>query len=181
MGNAMELCCCWANRSGWHAEHSYIIDKYCGITKVLEQHLREIIEPLVIHAGMELVQVEYLRTQSGMTLRITIDKDGGVSVDDCAHISRLVSDVLDVKDPIPGAYNLEVSSPGINRPLVREEDFRRFAGEKVYIKTRTMRDGRRRYRGILRGIEDGAVRVEAADGLYAIPFVEISRARLDII
>ncbi len=135
----------------------------------------------MLHAGMELVQVEYLRAQAGMTLRITIDKAGGVSVEDCAQISRLVSDVLDVKDPIPGAYNLEVSSPGINRPLVKEDDFRRFAGEKAYIKTRTMIDGRRRYRGIIKKIEDGRVHVEASDGEFVIPFDEISRARLDII
>ena len=130
---------------------------------------------------MELVNVEYLRGPKGMTLRITIDREGGVSVDDCAQVSRLVSDVLDVKDPIPGHYNLEVSSPGINRPLVKRRDFERFAGEKVFIKTRTMMDGRRRYRGILEKLEGDTVFVRAADGLYSIRMDDIARARLDII
>jgi len=147
----------------------------------LEQKIREIVEPLVLHAGMELVNVEYLRGSKGMTLRITIDREGGVSVDDCAQISRLVSDVLDVKDPVPGHYNLEVSSPGINRPLITRRDFERFTGEKVYIKTRNMIDGRRRYRGILEKVEDDTVYVRAVDGLYAVRIEDISRARLDII
>ena len=148
---------------------------------MLEQKIQEIVEPLILHAGMELVNVEYLRERGGMTLRITIDKDGGVTVDDCAFISRLVSDVLDVKDPIQGRYNLEVSSPGINRPLVREKDFERFSGEKVYIKTKKMIDGRRRYRGILEKIDEGRVFVKAGQDLFVIPFEDIARARLDII
>ncbi len=147
----------------------------------MEQKIREIVEPLILHAGMELVNVEYLRGSKGMTLRITIDKEGGVSVDDCAQVSRLVSDVLDVKDPIPGHYNLEVSSPGINRPLITKRDFERFVGEKVYIKTRTMIDGRRRYRGILEKVEDNTVYVRGTDGIYPIRIDDISRARLDII
>ena len=147
----------------------------------MEQKIREIVEPLILHAGMELVNVEYLRGQKSMTLRITIDKEGGVSVDDCAQVSRLVSDVLDVKDPIPGHYNLEVSSPGINRPLITKRDFKRFVGEKVYIKTRAMTDGRRRYRGILEKVEDNTVYVRGTDGIYPIHIDDISRARLDII
>ncbi len=147
----------------------------------MEQKIREIVEPLIIHAGMELVNVEYLRGSAGMTLRITIDKEGGVSIDDCARVSRLVSDVLDVKDPIPGRYNLEVSSPGINRPLITRRDFLRFSGEKVYVKTKTMIDGRRRYRGVLERVDGDTVYVRAADGLYPIRIEDISRARLDII
>jgi len=125
--------------------------------------------------------VEYLRGPKGMTLKITIDKEGGVNIDDCAQVSRLVSDVLDVKDPIPGHYNLEVSSPGINRPLITRRDFERFTGEKVYLKTRTMINGRRRYRGMLEKVEDDTVFVRTADGLHPIRMDDISRARLDII
>ncbi len=130
---------------------------------------------------MELINVEYLRGPKGMTLKITIDKEGGVNIDDCAQVSRLVSDVLDVKDPIPGHYNLEVSSPGINRPLITRRDFERFTGEKVYLKTRTMINGRRRYRGMLEKVEDDTVFVRTADGLHPIRMDDISRARLDII
>ena len=147
----------------------------------MEQEVRKIVEPLILHAGMELVNVEYMRGPSGKTLRITIDKPDGVSLDDCVYISRVVGDLLDVRDPLPGHYNLEVSSPGINRPLVKKDDFKRFLGEKVYIKTKAMIDGRRRYRGILEKVGDKVVYVKAQDGLFPIPFDNISRARLDII
>ncbi len=147
----------------------------------LEHKIQEMVEPLILHAGMELINIEYLRERGGMTLRITIDKEGGITVDDCAFISRLASDVLDVKDPIQGRYNLEVSSPGINRPLVREKDFERFSGEKVFIRTKNMLNGRRRYRGILEKIDEGKVFVKAGEDVFVIPLEDIARARLDII
>ena len=79
--------------------------------------IRALVEPIIAASGLELVDVNYYRGPQGMTLRLILDKNGGVGIDDCAEISRLVGDVLDANDPIGGAYNLEVSSPGINRPL----------------------------------------------------------------
>ncbi|MBW1671652.1 MAG: ribosome maturation factor RimP, partial [Deltaproteobacteria bacterium] len=90
--------------------------------------VRALVEPVVVYAGMELIDVEYGREPSGVILRLTIDKPGGVTIDDCSDISRLAGDLLDAKDSVPGSYNMEVSSPGINRPLKKKDDFERFAG-----------------------------------------------------
>ncbi len=138
-------------------------------------------EPLINHAGMELVHLEYTGSPSGMVLRLFIDKPGGVTIDDCAYVSRIISDLLDVKDPIPEHYNLEVSSPGINRPLVRLKDYTRFAGERVFIKTREPVQGRKRFKGVLKGIDQGIITIDLDDGEYGIPLDLVARARLDII
>jgi len=110
-----------------------------------------------------------------------MDKEGGVTLDDCTRISRIVSDLLDVHDPVPGSYNLEVSSPGINRPLVKIEDYERFAGQKVVIKMVRAMDGRKRFKGMLKGVRHGNIVVESADGEFVLPIDEIKKARLDII
>ena len=146
-------------------------------TDNIEETIRVLVEPLVLHAGMELLGVEY----AGSRLVLTIDKPGGVTVDDCAHVSRIVGDLLDIKDPVPGRYNLEVSSPGINRPLTREEDFTRFAGEKIVLKTKDPINGRRRFKGTLEGMEDGLIRLSSGKDTFEIPFDRIARARLDIL
>ncbi len=149
--------------------------------KQIETKVSELLEPLVIYNQMELVCVEYLKGPRGPVLRLIIDKTGGVSLDDCARISRVASDVLDVHDPVPGSYNLEVSSPGINRRLVKDEDYERFSGEKVLIKTSDSIQGRRRFKGILRGLRDGQVIVEASGEEFALPLELIAKARLDIL
>ena len=143
--------------------------------------VRALIEPVVVYTGMELVDVEYGRGPSGTVLRLTIDKPDGVTVDDCADISRLVGDLLDAKDFVPGSYNLEVSSPGINRPLKKRDDFERFAGQKVLIKTREPIDGRRNFRGILHGIRENFIVVSTEKTVFNIPFELVAKARLDII
>jgi ribosome maturation factor RimP len=143
--------------------------------------MKALIEPIVIYAGMELVDVEYGREPSGIVLRLTIDKPGGVTIDDCSDISRLAGDLLDAKDPVPRSYNLEVSSPGINRPLKKKGDFERFAGQKVLIKTRELIDGRRNFRGVLHGIREDFIVVSSEKTTFNIPFKLIAKARLDII
>ncbi len=143
--------------------------------------VRDLVEDLIVHEGMELVNVEFTTGPGGNILRLTIDKPGGVTLDDCVDISRTVSDILDVHDPIPASYNLEVSSPGINRPLVRPADFERFSGEKVFVKTEVPFRSRRRFKGILRGRQDDAAIVETSEETYAIPFEIITKARLDIL
>ncbi len=132
-------------------------------------------------SGLELIDVDYFRGPGGMVLRLIIDKPGGVTVDDCADVSRLVGDLLDVEDPIPGSYNLEVSSPGINRPLKRPEDFERFKGEKAYIQLAQMMGGRKRFRGTLAGMVQGRILLDVEGKITEIPFDQVSRARLDII
>ena len=135
-------------------------------------------DPLCEAEGMELVHVEYQREPRGRILRLYIDKPGGVKVDDCVHISRQVSDLLDVSLDDIGAYHLEVSSPGIDRPLGRERDFNRFKGRKTQIKTSRPVEGKKTFKGVLGGISDGAVSLAMGDRTVAIPFEEIRRARL---
>jgi ribosome maturation factor RimP len=147
----------------------------------IREVVRALVEPVVLHAGMELVDVEYGPGPSGLVLRLIIDRPGGVTLDDCTYIGHLVGDLLDGRDPVPGRYNLEVSSPGINRPLKKREDFGRFADHKVLIKTREPINGRRNFRGILQGIKGDLVLVSSEEVVFAIPFDKIAKARLDII
>ncbi len=149
--------------------------------KRITEEVRKLAQPMVKALGIELVDVEYVRGPSGMVLRLTIDKNGGVSLDDCVEVSHVIGDVLDVHDPVPGAYNLEVTSPGINRPLKRAEDFDRFSGEKAYVETISPLENRKRFRGILRGHRGGSVIMECHDGVHEIPLEQIKKARLDII
>lgn len=143
--------------------------------------IRALVEPVVVYAGMELIDVEYGREPSGMVLRLIIDKPGGVTIDDCSHISRLAGDILDAKDLVPWSYNLEVSSPGINRPLKKKDDFERFAGQKVLIKTREPIDGRRNFKGILNGTKENFIVVSSEQTTFNIPFELVAKARIDII
>ena len=139
-------------------------------------------EPVLTQAGLELIDVEYQREQQGMVLRFTIDKPGGINVDDCTDVSRVIGDILDVKDPIPGRYHLEVSSPGINRPLKRPADFARFAGQDVLIRTSAPLNGKRTFRGRLEGYgQDGMIRLTTGGEEFRIPLDQVAKARLDIL
>lgn len=117
-------------------------------------------EPVIEALGLRLVRVT-ISAQGGKTVQIMADRPGGaITVDDCATISRQLSPLLDAHDPIEGGYTLEVSSPGIARPLVRPSDFDDWAGFEVKIELKEMIDGRRRFRGVLDGFEDGEVRLK---------------------
>lgn len=119
-------------------------------------------EPVINELGLRLVRVSIL-TQSGTTVQIMADKpDASISVDECALISRRLSPLLDAHDPISGGYTLEVSSPGIARPLVRASDFEDWAGHEAKIELTEMIDGRRRFRGTLEGFENGEVLLRLA-------------------
>src|SRR5439155_18172291 len=120
--------------------------------------------------GLEIFDVQFRREASGMVLRVRIDRPGraasaeeSVSVDDCAHVSRDLSAVLDVEDLVPTAYTLEVSSPGLDRPLRRDDDYRRFAGRRAKIVMREKVDGQGFFRGTLRGLEGTDVLIDAED------------------
>ena len=130
--------------------------------------------------GFDLVLVRVLGN-ARRTLQVMAepsDRSRLMRVEDCAEISHALSAVLDVADPIQGAYSLEVTSPGIDRPLVRQEDFARFAGEEAKLETELPFDGRRRFTGILRGIEADAVLLESTGETLRIPFLAIRKARL---
>lgn len=138
----------------------------------------DLIEPLCQAEGMELVQVEYQRETRGRILRLYIDRPGGVTLDDCVHISRQSGDLLDVFLEDTGSYSLEVSSPGVNRPLVKQSDYQRFKGRRAKIKTMRPINGQKNFKGVIAGISEGLVKLADQDAVIGIPFTEIARAHL---
>jgi len=146
----------------------------------LLQEVREVVEPILQSQGFELVDLEYQRESRGWVLRIFLDREGGVTLDDCAGVSHEVGAVLEVKDVIPTAYVLEVSSPGLTRPLKKPEDYHRFRNQLVKIKLFQPLDGRRNFKGILLGLEVETVRVEADGQVFEIPLQSIAKANLEI-
>ncbi|MCB1351639.1 MAG: ribosome maturation factor RimP [Rhodobacteraceae bacterium] len=144
----------------------------------IDRRLAGIVTPTIEGLGFELVR---LRLMSGKktTLQIMAERpEGGIEVEDCARISRAVSAVLDVEDPVAGEYNLEVSSPGIDRPLTRLKDFERYDGYEVKIETAELIDGRRRFKGMLEGVEDGEVLIAIQEGTIGLDFDLIADAKL---
>ncbi len=144
----------------------------------IHQQVEEIAESLLTSEGMELVDLEYRREGRRWVLRLFIDKEGGVNVDDCARISRELGDLLDVKDVVPQAYVLEVSSPGLNRRLRKREDFSRFAGRKVQLRLVSPIDGRKNIQGELVGIEGEKVVVAIPEGRFSVALKDIAKANL---
>ncbi|MEL6465794.1 MAG: ribosome maturation factor RimP [Pseudomonadota bacterium] len=144
----------------------------------IDRRLAEIITPVIEDLGYELVRVR-LMSGKETTLQIMADKpDGGIEVDDCAAISTAVSATLDVEDPILDAYTLEVSSPGIDRPLTRLKDFDMFEGYEAKLETDELIDGRRRFKGVLAGVDDDEVLINVAEGTIGLKFEWLSDAKL---
>lgn len=142
-------------------------------------NLRTLLEPAVVALDCELVGIEYLPSGKHSLLRIYIDKPGGVTVDDCSAVSYQVSGLLDVEDPVPGHYTLEVSSPGLDRPLFQAQDFERFAGHEVKLRTRFPIEGQRNFRGLLQGLQEQQVVIEEHDGKrVSLPLDQVEQARL---
>jgi ribosome maturation factor RimP len=140
--------------------------------------LHKLFEPGIRALGYELVDVEYAADGGRNVLRIYIDRPAGITVDDCAKVSRQLSAILDVEDPIPEQYVLEVSSPGLDRPLVKREDFERFSGQQVKVRMREAVTGRRNFKGTLVGVEGDAIVVNVDQERYSLPMAKIERARL---
>lgn len=140
----------------------------------------DLAEPILTDRGLELVDVECRREARGQIVRVLVDREGGVDLESLAKLSRELSDHLDVGDVIEGAYTLEVSSPGINRPLRTADQFRRYVGKKVRVRTWAPVGGRRNFTGRLADVSDLAVRVEVEGGdEISIPFPEIERANYE--
>ena len=142
--------------------------------------VRQVVEPILESQGFELVDLEYQRESQGWVLRIYLDREGGISLDDCAGMSHEVGAVLEVKDLIPSAYILEVSSPGLTRPLKKPEDFNKFRNQMVKIKLYEPLDGRKNFKGTLMGLEGDRVRVEVEQRVYELPLQRIAKANLEI-
>ena len=144
-----------------------------------ETGLNKLIEPLVEELGCELWGIEKLQQGRQVVLKIYIESAEGINVDDCARVSRQVSAILDVEDPIPGEYMLEVSSPGVERRLFKPEHFNVCKGEKVQITLRQAFDGRRKFKGLLCGLEDEEVVIRVDDAQeIVLPMDSIERARV---
>ena len=145
----------------------------------------ELAQPLLDSQGLELVELEYRREGRAMVLRLFIDKPGGITLDDCAEVSRELSELLDVEEVIQDHYTLEVSSPGLNRPLKKEADYLRYQGRLVKVKTfdqvaDDQGNLRKTFLGELLGLEEGMVRLKLREGqTAAIPLAKVAKANLE--
>lgn len=144
------------------------------------EEVRQVVEPILESQGMELVDLEYRRESQGWVLRLYIDRQGGISVNDCAEASGEVGAVLEVRDLIPNPYVLEISSPGLSRPLKKREHFEKYQNRLVKIKTFEPVEGRRNFKGTLLGLEGESVRLEVEGRIYEIPFQNIAKANLEV-
>lgn len=151
----------------------------------IEAQVVRLAQPILDSMGLELVELEFKKVGRSFVLRLFIDKQGGVNLDDCAEVSRELSLVLDVEDCIPNRYTLEVSSPGLDRPLRTEADYSRYAGRLAVVKTtELLKDEkgspRKTFLGTINGVEEGAVVINLKEGRLArIPLDKIVKARLE--
>ena len=143
--------------------------------------LEALAERALAALGLELVQLVYRKEGPRWVVRLFIDREGGVTLDDCSRASEQFSTVLEVEDAIPHSYTLEVSSPGLDRPLAGERDYRRFTGRRARLKTKRPLDGQRNFQGTIAGYADDQVRLSLPDGCeVAIPILEIASGRLEV-
>lgn len=147
---------------------------YMAVTDQIEQLIETPIESL----GYELVGIEYIKHGRDAVLRIYIDSEQGISIEDCERVSHQVSGILDVEDPISAAYSLEVSSPGFDRPLFKARDFDRFVGSEAKISMKLPIEGRRNFTGLLQGFSDGEILIEVDGEVYGLPLSKLAKARL---
>jgi ribosome maturation factor RimP len=151
----------------------------CGVFMAsIQERLTELFEPAVSALGCELWGLEYLTQGRRALLRVYIDKAGGVGVEDCERVSRQVSSLLDVEDPIRSEYTLEVSSPGMDRPLFRLEQFQANVGERVALRLRQPFEGRRKFTGLLKTVENEEIVLEVDDEEYLLPYELIDKANV---
>jgi ribosome maturation factor RimP len=152
----------------------------------ITEQVRRLLEPILLRDGYELVEVEWVRGGGRWTLRLYVDKPGGFGLEDCQAVSHLADPILDVADFIEPAYDLEVSSPGLERPLRKPADFDRFAGQRAHLKTFGPVAGtapgspaRKQWTGLLRGFKDGAVELTVDGALHRVPHDQIAKANLE--
>jgi ribosome maturation factor RimP len=142
------------------------------------QQIQGMLEPTVEAMGFELWGVEYLSQGRHSLLRLYIESEQGITVDDCAAVSEQAGSVLDVEDPISGEYTLEVSSPGVDRLLFRLDQYPGYLGETLELRLRSPFEGRRRFRGTLRGIEEQDIVIQVDDHEYLLPYSAVEKARV---
>lgn len=155
-----------------------------NVKQTVEARAHEVLDPIIAGEGLELVDLEYVREREGWVLRLFIDKPGGrVGLDECSQVSRAVDPVLDVEDFIPQEYSLEVSSPGVDRPLRKPAHFERVKGQKVKVKTfgpLGEPPGRKNFSGLLAEVHPDGITVEVEGaGAFRIPYKDIAKANLE--
>ena len=143
------------------------------------ERIENAVEPLLAQEAAELVDIEWLHEHGRQVLRFYLDKKGGITLDDCEHLSNRIGALLDEADLVPGSYVLEVSSPGLDRVLKKEKDFARFAGKAVQVRLKVPQDGRRNFKAVLQGSVDGKVVIECEGARFEFPLGLIEEARLD--
>lgn len=150
-------------------------------TPKIKATVEEMVLPYLQENGFELVDVEYVKEGSNWFLRVFVDKDGGIDIDDCGRISEYLSEKLDAEDPISSAYFLEVSSPGAERPLKKAEDVSNAVGKDVFVTTYEPVDGLKEFEGRLLSFENDELVITVGKKDYAIPYNKVASARLAII
>ena len=148
--------------------------------KLVVDRVRAIADPVLSNEGMELVEIEYRREARGWVLRLFIDKEGGVTVDDCSRISQELGRALDVEDFILVPYTLEISSPGLARPLKNEKDFIKYRNHWIRVKTFNPVQNRRQFKGKLIGVTENRIEMEVDGGVFQIPLSDVAKANLEI-
>lgn len=143
--------------------------------------VEELVQPFLDENGFELVDIEYVKEGGNWFLRVYVDKEGGIDIDDCGRISEYLSVKLDEKDPIPSAYFLEVSSPGAERPLKKTQDYHKAVGEHVFVTTYEPVDGLKEFEGKLISFDEQTVEIEVGKKMHVIPFAKVASARLAIV
>lgn len=141
-------------------------------------HLWELFEPVVNGMGYDLIEIEHFPNPKHGVLRLYIDKEEGITIDDCSDVSRQISALIDVEDPVRGQFNLEVSSPGMDRPLRRVKDFQRFTGSKVKLKTMMPLDGQRNFSGRLLEADEDSLTIETDTEEITLPMSALEKARI---
>lgn len=141
--------------------------------------VEKLAQPLLESEGITLIDVEYRREPRGLTLRLIVDKEGGINLQDCSEISSQFGDLLDAKIDVHGPYNMEVSSPGLDRALTKPRHFAHFTGRQVVLRTREPIDGKKNLKGTLSRFSDGIITLDAEGKSVEVPYESILKARLD--
>ncbi|MCG6881349.1 MAG: ribosome maturation factor RimP [Deltaproteobacteria bacterium] len=148
------------------------------MTEFLLEEIEALVEPVLDEMGIELVDLEYFSGHGRQVLRIYADRPTGITLDDCAMVSREIGHLLDVSDLLQHQYVLEVSSPGLNRPLKREKDFFRVVGQQIKVQTTAPLKGRSNFSGVLQSVENGMLKIDLGDAVVQIPAKSIRKANL---
>lgn len=151
------------------------------LNREIENIVEDIVIPILDKEGLELVDIEYKGNRNRGILRVYIDKQSGINIDECAEVSRELSTLLDIHNPIPCSYTLEVSSPGLNRVLKKRTDYKKFIGNRIKIKTRNLFDRRKVFIGKILDFRDDLLNIEEdGGGIYNIPYESIEKANLEV-